>query len=93
MDNKIKLWDVSGSRECLRTYVGHTQAIKDICFTNDGKHFLSASYDKSVLYWDTEYGKVVQNFKIKHFPFCVKINPDQSRQNLFLLGSSNKKIG
>lgn len=73
------MWDINNTKDCVRTYVGHTQAIKDVCFSNDGRHFLSAGYDKSILYWDTEYGKVVQSYKIKFFPLCVKINPDQAR--------------
>lgn len=53
------MWDINNTKDCVRTYVGHTQAIKDICFSNDGRHFLSAGYDKAIQYWDTEYGKVV----------------------------------
>jgi pre-mRNA-processing factor 17 len=40
-------------------------------------HFLSGGYDKNVLYWDTEYGKVVKTFRIKKFPYCVKFCPHE----------------
>jgi pre-mRNA-processing factor 17 len=36
MDCKVKLWKVLGNREVIQTYIGHTKAVKDICFNNDG---------------------------------------------------------
>ena len=32
--------------------------MKDINFSNDGRRFLSTSYDKVVKLWDTETGQV-----------------------------------
>ncbi len=93
MDNKVKLWDTTGTRKCVRTYMGHSQAVRDINFTNDGFHFLSAGYDQNVNYWDTEYGKIVKTFHLKNYPYVCKLNPDYDKQNVFLVGSSNKKIG
>ena len=43
-------------RRCIRTYNGHKQGARDITFNNDGKNFLSASYDRYVKLWDTETG-------------------------------------
>lgn len=59
MDCKIKLWDMQQTRKCVRTYMGHQQAVRDVNFTNDGFNFLSAGYDQNIHYWDTEYGKIV----------------------------------
>lgn len=92
LDNKVKLWDVMSHRKCVRTYIGHTEGVRDICFTNDGKHFLSAGFDKNIQYWDTETGKVVKTFTNKKLPFCILIHPDDDKQNQFLVGTSAKKI-
>ncbi|KAJ3014176.1 pre-mRNA-processing factor 17 [Thoreauomyces humboldtii] len=92
MDNKVKLWDVYHDRRCLRTFDGHSKAVRDITFNNDGTKFLSASYDKYIKLWDTETGKCISSFTTKRIPYCVKFNPDPDKQNVFLTGCADKKI-
>ncbi|KAI9496100.1 WD40-repeat-containing domain protein [Zychaea mexicana] len=92
MDNKVKIWDVYHDRSLLRTYVGHTKAIRDIAFSNDGRRFLSASYDRNIKLWDTETGQCIRSFSTGKVPYCVTFNPDEDKQNIFLAGCSDKKI-
>ncbi|CAN1187493.1 Pre-mRNA-processing factor 17, partial [Linum perenne] len=92
MDTKVKIWDVFNSGKCMRTYMGHSKAVRDICFTNDGTKFLSAGYDKNIKYWDTETGQVISTFSTGKLPYVVKLNPDEDKQNILLAGMSDKKI-
>ncbi|KAG0746126.1 hypothetical protein G6F57_000965 [Rhizopus arrhizus] len=92
MDNEIKIWDVYHDRSLLRSYHGHTKAVRDIAFNNDGTKFLSASYDRNVKLWDTETGKCIRNFSTGRLPYCVSFNPDHNKQHIFLAGYSDKKV-
>lgn len=92
MDTKVKIWDVYRDRQCLRTFVGHDKPVRDICFSNDGRRFLSAGYDKYVKLWDTETGQCINRFTNGSIPYCVKFHPDDDRQNTFLAGCSDNKI-
>ncbi|WVN86317.1 uncharacterized protein L203_101480 [Cryptococcus depauperatus CBS 7841] len=92
MDTKVKLWDIYHEGNCLRTFLGHSQAIKDIAFNNSGDKFLSASYDKHIKLWDTETGKCIQAFTNGKIPNVVKFNPDGDKQHIFLAGMQDKKI-
>ncbi len=92
LDGKVKLWDIMTHKKCVRTYVGHEEGVRDICFSNDGTRFLSAGFDKNIQLWDTEYGKVIRTFTNKKIPFCVLFHPDDDKQDQFLVGCSQKKI-
>ncbi|XP_055939195.1 pre-mRNA-processing factor 17-like [Argiope bruennichi] len=92
MDCRVKLWEVYNERRCIRTYIGHKQAVRDICFNNAGTQFLSAGYDRDVKLWDTETGKCLGQFSNRKIPYCVKFNPDDDKQHLFVAGTSDKKI-
>lgn len=37
--------------------MGHSKAVRDVTFTNEGKRFLSAAYDRQIKLWDTETGE------------------------------------
>ena len=91
-DTEVKLWSVYGDRKCVRTYSGHKNAVKDLSLTNDGMHFLSTGWDDRVNYWDSETGQVVRSFKLPAHPFCGKLNPDDSKQHMFLVGDVDKKV-
>uniref|UniRef100_A0A3B4A1C0 Pre-mRNA-processing factor 17 n=1 Tax=Periophthalmus magnuspinnatus TaxID=409849 RepID=A0A3B4A1C0_9GOBI len=92
MDCKIKLWEVYGERRCIRTFIGHSKAVRDICFNNAGTQFLSAGYDRYLKLWDSETGQCISRFTNRKVPYCVKFNPDEDKQNLFVAGMSDKKI-
>eukprot|EP00088_Acartia_fossae_P063457 TRINITY_DN7736_c0_g1_i1.p1 TRINITY_DN7736_c0_g1~~TRINITY_DN7736_c0_g1_i1.p1 ORF type:complete len:581 (+),score=150.64 TRINITY_DN7736_c0_g1_i1:54-1796(+) len=92
LDNKVKLWEVYNQRRCIRTYMGHKQAIRDVNFNNAGDQFLSASYDRFIKLWDTETGQSVSRFTNKKMAFCCKFNPDDDKQNLIVAGTSSNKI-
>jgi len=52
----LQLWEVYNERRCVRTYLGHREAVRDICFNIPGTKFLSCSYDRYCKLWDTETG-------------------------------------
>ncbi|EEF37026.1 pre-mRNA splicing factor prp17, putative [Ricinus communis] len=78
--------------QCMRTYMGHSKAVRDISFCNDGTKFLTAGYDKNIKYWDTETGQVISTFSTGKIPYVVKLDPDDDKQNILLAGMSDKKI-
>ncbi|KAK9505642.1 hypothetical protein O3M35_009645 [Rhynocoris fuscipes] len=92
MDCRVKIWEVYKERRCIRTYYGHRQAVRDICFNNRGNKFLSAAYDRYIKLWDTETGECISRFTSRKIPYCVKFNPDDDKQDLFVAGTSDKKI-
>jgi pre-mRNA-processing factor 17 len=92
MDCRVKLWEVYNERRCIRTYYGHRQAVRDICFNNAGTQFLSAAYDRYIKLWDTETGECVSRFTSRKIPYCAKFHPDEDKQHLFVAGTSDKKI-
>lgn len=88
----LQIWDVHNKRKCLRTYMGHSKAVRDICFANDGRKFISCGYDKFVLLWDTETGQCIGSYTSGRIPYCGKFHPDADKQNLFLVGQNDKRI-
>lgn len=90
MDSKIKIWDVTGDRTVRRTYSGHTAAVRDVAFNNDGSRFLSAGYDRFVQLWDTETGQVISTFTNRKMPYCATFYPLDN--DIFLAGCSDNKI-
>jgi len=92
MDSTVKIWDVYGDKRCMRSYMGHSQAVRDICFSNDGTKFASCSWDKKMKLWDTETGKVLGTYSTGKVPLCVKIHPSENMQHVLLAGTSDNKV-
>ncbi|KAL4233325.1 pre-mRNA-processing factor 17 [Mactra antiquata] len=92
MDSKIKIWEVYNDRRCIRTYLGHKQAVRDITFNNDGTEFISCGYDRYCKLWDTETGECKSRFTSRKVAYCVKYHPEEDKQHLFVAGTSDKKI-
>ena len=89
-DCKVKIFDVYHERELLRTYSGHSKAITATDFDADGKNFVSASFDRMIKIWDTEYGKCTHRFSPGKIPHVVKFNPDIPTE--LLAGISDNRI-
>lgn len=80
----LQLWEVYNERRCIRTYYGHRQAVRDICFNNDGTQFLSA-------------GKSVNCYFNSNAGFLWKLTTSRRVadiwwSNLELLGSNYRKV-
>lgn len=90
MDSKVKIWDVFSSQKCMRTYMGHAAAVRDVCFSEDGSRFVTCAYDRYLKLWDTETGECISAFTNRKLPYCCKLHPGE--QHMLLAGCSNKHI-
>jgi WD40 repeat protein len=59
----IRLWDVATGKE-KQTLKGHTQIIRRVAFSPDGRYLASTSDDKTLLLWDLSTGKSVRQYPI-----------------------------
>ncbi|KAL9178700.1 hypothetical protein ACHAXT_003831 [Thalassiosira profunda] len=89
LDGACKVWSVE-KRKCMRTYLGHSAAVRDVQFDNDGSRFVSASFDRYLRLWDVESGKVLNTFTNRRVPYVVKFYPHDD--NIFVAGCSDNKI-
>jgi pre-mRNA-processing factor 17 len=71
----------------LRSYHGHSKAIRDATFNQSGSLFYTASYDRNVRVWDTETGDTPLTIPIPSIPYCVA----QFQDSIFI-GCSDKRI-
>jgi serine/threonine protein kinase len=46
-----------------RTFFGHAGEVTSVCFSPDGKHLATASYDRTVRVWDVTTGKQILTLK------------------------------
>jgi pre-mRNA-processing factor 17 len=89
LDGKCKVWSIE-QKQVMRTYVGHSAAVRDAQFNHDGTKFVSASFDRYLRLWKTESGEVLQTFTNKKVPYVVQFYPRDD--NFFVAGCSDNKI-
>jgi WD40 repeat protein len=57
----------------------HTDKVKNIVFSADGRRILSASSDKTIKLWDVESGRLIRNFAGPTQPLtCCALSPDDA---------------
>jgi pre-mRNA-processing factor 17 len=89
LEGKCKVWNVA-TRRVMRTYHGHTAAVRDVRFSDDGSTFLSASFDRFVRLWDTASGKVLGTYTNRRVPYVVRFYPHDN--GTFVAGCSDNKV-
>ena len=92
LDGKLKVWDVMGTsgRPLRRTYIGHSIAVRDARFDNDGSRIASVSFDRRVNIWDTESGARINSINVGTKPYCMAWSPTDP--SALIVGTSKRRI-
>lgn len=72
----LRLWDAStGQQVC--GFTGHTDWVRSVAFTPDGKRILSGSDDETVRLWDTATGDELAQWSWHSWSVtAVAVSPD-----------------
>ena len=85
LDTTIRIWSLSGDRQCLQTYIGHTSGVRDCAFNSDGSRFSSICYGKRLKIWDTEKG-AIDGAVLDDVPSQILMNTRNEHECIITLG-------
>lgn len=74
-DNVVNIWDTRTGR-LLTTFAGHSESVKAVAFSPDGKLGCSGGGDKTIQIWDAATGKLLRTISINGFVDAVAFSPD-----------------
>lgn len=63
-----------------------------LIYSDNQIYFILIAYDRYVKLWDTETGDCIKSFTNHKVLYCVKFNPEEEKQHLFVAGTADKKI-
>jgi pre-mRNA-processing factor 17 len=92
LDGSCKIWDVLNDRRCMRTYAGHSEAVKDCSLAPDASQFVSCGFDRFARVWDVETGKVLHTMTAeRQMMNCVRFYPKD--KNILVAGAGDATSG
>jgi WD40 repeat protein len=88
-DGKIRIFDITNSN-LLNTLNGHTAAITNIDWSNNGNFILSGGIDSTLIVWNATTGDQIHYFNLNQPIVSAKISHDNSKLIAALADSSIK---
>ena len=91
-DRTLKIWDVT-TGYCMKTLQGHTDWVRDVCPSPDGRFLLSTGNDGTARLWDISASSPNNKLTIvghEHFNECCALAPPASYQYLAILAGPKK---
>ncbi|KAG1659389.1 hypothetical protein FOA52_004389 [Chlamydomonas sp. UWO 241] len=89
-DFSMFLWTPATSKQHIARMTGHQQLINQVQFSPDGRHILSASFDKSIKLWDGHKGTFLASFRSHVGPVYQVAWSSDSR--MFVSGSKDSTL-
>ena len=96
---KIKLWNLE-TNECLRTFNGHTQAVRSLEISFDKSNLYSGSSDKTLRVWKISTGECLRtidlgspilSLKLISFDFLA-VGLYETKENLKIIDLNSHQI-
>lgn len=89
-DKTLRIWDVT-TGYCVKTINGHSDWVRDVCPSIDGRWLLSGGNDQTARLWDASNGEVKTTFMGHDNAIeCVALAPPSSYPHLAALAGLKK---